>query len=51
MEKNIKEKRKELRLRKQHKGEGEKCCSRGSKREEEEEEEEKVLENEATPDK
>ena len=38
-------------MRKQHKGEEEKFCGRGSKREEEEEEEEKVLENEATPDK
>ena len=40
MENNIKEKRKELRMRKQHKGEGEGCCDKGSKREEEEGEKE-----------
>ena len=49
MGKNIKEKRKELQLRKQHKGEGEGCCDRGSKREEEEEE--KALEEEVALDK
>ena len=48
MEKNIKEKRKELRLRKRHKGEEEGCHDRGSKREEEEE---KALEEEVAPDK
>ena len=37
MEKNIKEKRKELGLRRKHKGEGEGCCDKGSKREVEEE--------------
>ena len=46
MEKNIKEKRKDLRLRMQHKREREGCCNRGSKREEEEEEE--ALEEEDT---
>ena len=45
MEKNLKEKRKELRLRKQHKGKREGCCDRRSKREEEDKE--KVFEEEA----
>ena len=49
MEKNIKEKRNELRLRKQHKGEGEGCCDIRSKREEEDEE--KAPEEESMPDK
>ena len=48
MEKNIKDKRKELRPRKQHKGKREGCCDRRSKREEEDKE--KALEEEATPD-
>ena len=42
----IKEKRKELRLRKQHKGEVEGCCDKVSKREEEEE---KALEEDVVP--
>ena len=41
-------KRKDLRLRKKHKGEREGCCERGSKREEEEEE--KALKEESMPD-
>ena len=49
MEKNIKENKNELRLRKQPKGEGEGCCDKGSKREEEDEE--MTLEEKATPDK
>ena len=38
MEKNIKEKRKELRPRKQHKGKGEGCYNKISEREEEDKE-------------
>ena len=49
MEKNIKEKRKEQRLRKKHKGEGQGGCDIGSKREQEDEEtaleEEVILDN------
>ena len=44
MENNIKEKRKELRLRKKHKGKGEGCCDRGTKIEEEDKE--KAMEEE-----